>query len=462
MINNKFLVTTGGNVGINTTSPGEKLTVNGNIESLDTIILKNSGGHKWQQLFQNTNDFVIRYNNTSTWSEKLRIASSGNVGIGVTSPGSRRLNIYTNVSGNDVGFESTISRTSGSNYSVRGLANGSGATVNIGGFFEATGASINTALWAYNGRVLLATQNATDYVGIGTSSPTQKLHLNNSAALTATYQKFTNGTATTGTTLGIDADGDFLINNGEAKEIKLYTNDTQRLTINSAGLVAINTTPQFGRELLVKGEISATNAKVFSGILLVSGTILLLIFNNVLTLTLTLLTWAFYSFFYTKILKFAGTQNIVIGGIAGAMPPLLGWTAITNSIDALPLLMVLIIFFWRRPHFWALSINRKEDYIAAKIPMMPVIKGTEYTKLQIALYSVLLAVTSIFPFATGYLGGFYFISALILNAAFIALAVALIFDKSNRLALPLFLYSIVFLTILFICMALDKLIPIQL
>ena len=213
---------------------------------------------------------------------------------------------------------------------------------------------------------------------------------------------------------------------------------------------------------LVKGEISATSAKVFSGILLVSGAILLLIFNNVLTLLLTLLTWAFYSFFYTKILKFAGTQNIVIGGIAGAMPPLLGGTAITNSIDALPLLMVLIIFIWTPPHFWALSINRKEDYIAAKIPMMPVIKGTEYTKLQIALYSVLLAVISIFPFATGYLGGFYFLSATVLNAAFIGLAVALIFDKSNRLALPLFLYSIVFLTILFICMALDKLIPIQL
>lgn len=213
---------------------------------------------------------------------------------------------------------------------------------------------------------------------------------------------------------------------------------------------------------LVKGEISAANAKVFSGVLLVSGTILLLIFNNVLTLALTLLTWAFYSFFYTKILKFAGTQNIVIGGLAGAMPPLLGWTAITNSIDALPLLMVLIIFIWTPPHFWALSINRKEDYVAAKIPMMPVIKGTEHTKLQIALYSVLLAVTSIFPFATGYLGGLYFICAIVLNIGFIGLSIALIFDKSNKLALPLFLYSIVFLTILFICMVLDKLLPIQL
>ena len=213
---------------------------------------------------------------------------------------------------------------------------------------------------------------------------------------------------------------------------------------------------------IVKGEISVTNAKIFAAALLIFGSFMLLFFINVLTLLLTLFTWAFYSFLYTKILKFAGTQNIVIGGIAGAMPPLLGWTAITNSIDALPLLMVLIIFIWTPPHFWALSINRKEDYVAAKIPMMPVVKGTEYTKIQIALYSFLLAVSSLFPFATGYLGGFYFFSAIILNAIFIGFSIALIFDKNNKLALPLFLYSIVFLTVLFICMALDKLIPIQL
>tara|TARA_B100000941_G_scaffold231740_1_gene174162 strand:+ start:4773 stop:5672 length:900 start_codon:yes stop_codon:yes gene_type:complete len=213
---------------------------------------------------------------------------------------------------------------------------------------------------------------------------------------------------------------------------------------------------------LVKGEISPINAKIFATVLFIAGAIMLLFFINVLTFLLTLFTWAFYSFLYTKILKFAGTQNIVIGGIAGAMPPLLGWTAITNSIDALPLLMVLIVFIWTPPHFWALSINRKEDYVAAKIPMMPVVKGTEYTKIQIALYSVLLAISSLFPFATGYLGGFYFFSAVVLNAIFISFSIALIFDKNNKLALPLFLYSIVFLTFLFICMALDKLIPIQL
>lgn len=212
---------------------------------------------------------------------------------------------------------------------------------------------------------------------------------------------------------------------------------------------------------LVIGEISQKSAKTFAAALLVSGSIILFAFNNVLTIFLTLLTWAFYSFFYTKILKFAGTQNIVIGGIAGAMPPLLGWTAITNSIDALPLLMVLIIFIWTPPHFWALAINRKEDYVAAKVPMMPVVKGTEYTKIQIFLYSILLTVTSLFPFATGYLGGFYFLSALILNTIFIGLSLALMIDKGNKLALPLFLYSIVYLTLLFIFMVLDKLIPIQ-
>ena len=212
---------------------------------------------------------------------------------------------------------------------------------------------------------------------------------------------------------------------------------------------------------LVIGEISQKSAKTFAAAILVSGIIILFAFNNVLTIFLTLLTWAFYSFFYTKILKFAGTQNIVIGGIAGAMPPLLGWTAITNSIDALPLLMVLIIFIWTPPHFWALAINRKDDYVAAKVPMMPVVKGTEHTKIQIFLYSILLTVTSLFPFATGYLGGFYFLSALVLNTIFIGFSLALMIDKSNKLALPLFLYSIVYLTLLFIFMVLDKLIPIQ-
>ena len=210
------------------------------------------------------------------------------------------------------------------------------------------------------------------------------------------------------------------------------------------------------------GRVTPDSALTF-GVLLSGGSVMVMgLAVNWLAASLLAFTIAFYIFIYTIWLKRSTPQNNVIGGAAGALPPVIGWAAISGNVALESLILFAVIFIWTPPHFWALSINRKEDYIAAKIPMMPVIKGTEYTKLQIALYSVLLAVTSIFPFATGYLGGFYFISALVLNAAFIGMAVALIFDKSNKLALPLFLYSIVFLTILFICMALDKLIPIQL
>tara|TARA_B100000945_G_scaffold127718_2_gene101773 strand:+ start:441 stop:1340 length:900 start_codon:yes stop_codon:yes gene_type:complete len=214
------------------------------------------------------------------------------------------------------------------------------------------------------------------------------------------------------------------------------------------------------RRPMVQGQISVRNASYFASALLVLGTLILFIFNNMLTLVLTLATWVFYAFFYTKILKFSGVQNIVIGGIAGAMPPLLGWTAITNSIDGLPLLLVLIIFIWTPPHFWALAINRKEDYTAANIPMMPVVKGVLYTKIQILLYSLLLLCVSLFPFAVGFFGGLYFLGALALNIGFVGLAAISLLDKENKLSLPLFLYSIVYLTMLFILMALDKLIPI--
>ena len=175
-----------------------------------------------------------------------------------------------------------------------------------------------------------------------------------------------------------------------------------------------------------------------------------------MTLALTLLTWAFYSFFYTKILKFAGTQNIVIGGLAGAMPPLLGWTAITNSIDALPLLMVLIIFIWTPPHFWALAIDRKEDYANAGVPMMPVIKGVSYTKTQIVLYSFLLLAVSWLPFATGCLGVFYLAVSSFLGGILIYLAITFKIDRDNKKAIPFFFYSIIYLTVLFISMPLDR------
>ena len=212
------------------------------------------------------------------------------------------------------------------------------------------------------------------------------------------------------------------------------------------------------RRPLVAGKIPVINAITFAAILFIIGSFLLLTFNNFLAWALTVVTWIFYAFLYTRVLKFAGPQNIVIGGLAGAMPPVLGWVALTGSISPLPLLLVAIIFVWTPPHFWALAIDRIDDYENANIPMMPVVKGIEYTKIQILLYSFLLLACSLLPFAIGSLGIFYFISASSLGLIFIFLAARLMQDKNNSGAIPFFLYSIIYLTILFVSMILDRLI----
>ncbi len=209
---------------------------------------------------------------------------------------------------------------------------------------------------------------------------------------------------------------------------------------------------------LVAGKIPVINAITFAAILFIIGSFLLLTFNNFLAWALTVATWIFYAFLYTRVLKFAGPQNIVIGGLAGAMPPVLGWVALTGSISPLPLLLVAIIFVWTPPHFWALAIDRIDDYENANVPMMPVVKGIEYTKIQILLYSFLLLACSLLPFAIGSLGIFYFISASSLGLIFIFLAARLMQDKNNSGAIPFFLYSIIYLTILFVSMILDRLI----
>ena len=182
---------------------------------------------------------------------------------------------------------------------------------------------------------------------------------------------------------------------------------------------------------LVSGKIPVINAITFAAILFIIGSFLLLSFNNFLSWALTVATWVFYAFLYTRILKFAGPQNIVIGGLAGAMPPVLGWVALTGSISPLPLLLVAIIFVWTPPHFWALAIDRIDDYENANVPMMPVVKGIEYTKIQILLYSFLLLACSLLPFAIGSLGIFYFVSASSLGLIFIFLAARLMQDKNN-------------------------------
>ena len=207
---------------------------------------------------------------------------------------------------------------------------------------------------------------------------------------------------------------------------------------------------------IVTGKISATSATVFASFLFIAGSALILYFNNFLTWALTFGTWIFYAFFYTKVLKFSGSQNIVIGGLAGAMPPLLGWTAVVGSIDPLPLLLVLLIFIWTPPHFWALAINKKDEYAKAGIPMMPVVKGIEYTKIQIVLYSILLMVVSLLLFATGYFGYLYLIGAVILGGIFIQKSWKLKKSTGADNSMSLFLYSIVYLTLIFLLMIVDR------
>ena len=207
---------------------------------------------------------------------------------------------------------------------------------------------------------------------------------------------------------------------------------------------------------IVTGKISVTSATVFASFLFIAGSALILYFNNFLTWVLTFGTWIFYAFFYTKVLKFSGSQNIVIGGLAGAMPPLLGWTAVVGSIDPLPLLLVLLIFIWTPPHFWALAINKKDEYAKAGIPMMPVVKGIEYTKIQIVLYSILLMVVSLLLFATGYFGYLYLIGASILGGIFIQKSWRLKKSTGANNSMSLFLYSIFYLTLIFILMIVDR------
>ena len=154
--------------------------------------------------------------------------------------------------------------------------------------------------------------------------------------------------------------------------------------------------------------------------------------------------------------KFSGSQNIVIGGLAGAMPPLLGWTAVVGSIDPLPLLLVLLIFIWTPPHFWALAINKKDEYAKAGIPMMPVVKGIEYTKIQIVLYSILLMVVSLLLFATGYFGYLYLFGASLLGGIFIQKSWKLKKSDGADNSMSLFLYSIVYLTLIFVFMIADR------
>jgi len=209
------------------------------------------------------------------------------------------------------------------------------------------------------------------------------------------------------------------------------------------------------RRPLVVGNITPKQAVIFSAVLAASGLGLLWFFVNGLTAGLTALTILGYALLYTVYLKRATPQNIVIGGAAGAMPPLLGWTAVTGHLDPNAWLLVLIIFTWTPPHFWALAIAKRAEYENAGIPMLPVTHGVRFTQLCILLYTILLLIVSLLPFLTGLCSGWYAIAALILGGAFIVQAGRLFYDASIKRALQTFQFSIVYLLLLFMVMLLD-------
>lgn len=206
---------------------------------------------------------------------------------------------------------------------------------------------------------------------------------------------------------------------------------------------------------IAQERISVAQAIIFAFILGVSGLVLLIYKVNSLTALLTFVTLIGYAFIYTGYLKRATPQNIVIGGLAGAAPPLLGWTAVTNYLDPQALLLVLIIFTWTPPHFWALAIYRHEDYKKAEIPMLPVTHGIPFTKLQIVLYTLLLILVSVLPFVVGMSGVIYLIGALILGFRFLYWSYKLYRDDNPQIAMQTFGFSIYYLLLLFVLILID-------
>jgi protoheme IX farnesyltransferase len=206
---------------------------------------------------------------------------------------------------------------------------------------------------------------------------------------------------------------------------------------------------------IVTGKISTKKSLLFAAILCLLGMSILIFLINTLTAVLTFLSLIGYAVCYTLYLKHATPQNIVIGGIAGAVPPLLGWTAVTGSISAGSLLLVLIIFVWTPPHFWALAIYRLEDYAKANVPMLPHTHGVAYTKLHIVLYTVLLSCVTTLPYVINMSGMVYFIGVTAANMMFLYQTMRLYFTEEKAQAIKTFKYSIYYLGILFLLLLID-------
>lgn len=204
-----------------------------------------------------------------------------------------------------------------------------------------------------------------------------------------------------------------------------------------------------------KGELSDRQSLVFSALLCTAGSVLLYVWVNPITMWLTFATFVGYAVIYTVILKPLTPQNIVIGGASGAMPPVLGWAAMTGDVSPEALILFLIIFLWTPPHFWALALYRVEDYRKAGLPMLPVTHGNEFTRLQVLLYTFVLFAGCLMPFVYGMSSWFYLVAAVLLSGGFIAYAFCLWRSYSDELARRTFRFSLIHLSLLFAALLID-------
>jgi protoheme IX farnesyltransferase len=206
---------------------------------------------------------------------------------------------------------------------------------------------------------------------------------------------------------------------------------------------------------LPQGRVEQNNAFIFALLLAAGSVFILTAWINVLTAVLTFASMIGYAVVYTMYLKKATPQNIVIGGLAGAMPPLLGWVAVTNSIDPQGLILVLIIYTWTPPHFWALAIHRRDEYAKVNLPMLPVTHGIEFTKYSILGYTIIMIMVTLLPYLIFMSGWIYLVCSTLLNIYFLYMVLVLMFSKKENAAMKTFVYSINYLLLLFVSMVVD-------
>jgi protoheme IX farnesyltransferase len=209
------------------------------------------------------------------------------------------------------------------------------------------------------------------------------------------------------------------------------------------------------RRPMARGEITVAQTLVFSGVIGGLGMLVLYVLVNPLTMWLTFATFVGYAVIYTIILKPATPQNIVIGGLSGAMPPALGWAAIANDVPMQAWILVMIIFVWTPPHFWALAMYRRDDYAKSGLPMLPITHGLKFTQFHILLYTIALCATTMLPFAVGMSGWLYLLCAVVLDAIFLIYAWQIYRRYTDLLARKTFTFSIIYLSLLFAALLLD-------